>query len=308
MKVNEFLTVLPEMVTFVRVAESGGFSAAAGALHMTPSAVSRHVSKLEKALGVQLIRRTTRRFQLTEAGDEAFERCRVIVLAAQDTFQIAQRHMGRPQGKLRLSAPKAFAMHLLQPHLLEFLTLFPEVDVQVIVTNKRVDPILDGVDLAFEVTDSPSEGMASRKLMMVEQVICGSPGYLNHASAVREPHDLTNHSCVYSGETADDNIWRFTKNEHTQEVVAKGRFAANHSDMLLDAVIAGIGVGSIPDFVARAALRDGRVKRILADWTVQSNCQGTAHILYLPNRYLAPKCRVLIDFLVDRLSSPISTS
>lgn len=297
MGTNDFLEVLPEMVTFVRVAERGSFSAAAKELHITPSAASRHVSKLEKVLGVQLIRRTTRQLRLTDPGKEAFEKCCELVDAAQGTMQVAQKFMVKPHGLIKVSAPKAFAKHVLHPLILNFLNQYPDIDVQIMVTDRKVDPIHEGVDLVVQLTKYPPENLASRQWMQVEHIICASPAFLAKVPPVRHPSDLMGLSCIYLGEKERDNWWRFYKGKQVEDVLVKGRYVANHSEIRLDAIMAGIGIGCVPDFVARHALADGTVQRVLSDWEFEANYHGTVHILYPPNRFLAPKCRVLIDFL-----------
>jgi DNA-binding transcriptional LysR family regulator len=152
---NAFIDVLPEMVAFARVAALGSFSAAAAQLGLTPSAVSRQVARLEKTLGVQLIQRTTRQLRLTEAGIEAFAHCSDLVAAAQATLDVAQLHAGEPRGLVRLSAPREFARSVLHPHVLTFLGLWPEVDVQLIVEDHDIDPIREGVDLVVRITTDP---------------------------------------------------------------------------------------------------------------------------------------------------------
>jgi DNA-binding transcriptional LysR family regulator len=304
MGMNDFLEVLPEMVTFARVAERGSFSAAAIELQITPSAASRHVSRLEKALGLQLIRRTTRQFRLTDAGKEAFEKCSELVAAAQGTMQVAQRFMEKPQGLIQVSAPKAFAKHVLHPLILEFLQRYPAVDVRLLVTDRKVDPIHEGVDLIVQLTKHPPENLASRKLMQVQHIVCASPAFLAKTHPIHHPSDLTGLSCLYIGETEKDNWWRFCRGRDVEDVLVKGRYVANHSEIRLDAIVAGIGVGCVPDFVAQRALEQGLVQRILPDWELDANYHGTVHILYPPNRFLAPKCRVFIDFLAERMHEP----
>lgn len=307
MGTNDFLEVLPEMVTFVRVAERGSFSAAADDLQITPSAASRHVSKLEKVLGLQLIRRTTRQFRLTDAGKEAFEKCSELVVAAQGTMQVAQRFMEKPYGLIRVSAPKAFAKHVLHPLILGFLKQYPDVDVQLLVTDKTVDPIHEGVDLVVQLTKYPPENLASRRLTEVEHIICASPEFLTKTHPIQRPSDLIGLSCLYLGEKEKDNWWRFCKGKDVEDVLVKGRYVANHSELRLDAVVAGMGVGCVPDFVARQALAQGKVNRILADWEFEANYHGTVHIMYPQNRFLAPKCRVFIDFLAKRMTQRASS-
>jgi DNA-binding transcriptional LysR family regulator len=300
---NEFLKVLPEMVTFVRVAELGSFSAAATDLEMTPSAVSRHVSRLERNLKIQLIQRTTRHLRLTEAGLEAFARCTDLVSAAQATMQVAQLHSLSPQGCLRLSAPKAFARRVMQPLILDFLAAHAEVDVRLLVTDRDVDPIKDGIDLVVRLTRTPPEGLAARALCAVESILCATPQYLAQHGPIEHPRDLATRSCLFLGENPSDYRWRFRRDDDSVDVAVNGRYAVNHTEMRLGGVLAHFGVGSVPDFVARPAMQQGAIVRVLPDWQLQSAYSGHAYVLYPPNRFLPPKCRVLIDYLVDNIGN-----
>jgi len=319
-RTDDFLEVVHELVAFVRVAEAGSFSAAARRHGLTPSAVSRQVARLEKALGVSLLRRTTRQLHLTEAGREVLERGRALVAAAQATLRVAEGHVGGPRGLVRLSAPKAFARHVLHEPLLAFLRACPEVDLHLLVDDRPVDALREGVDLVVRMTDDPPPGMAARALMSVRQWVLASPAYLaSSGRPILRPEDLAAHRCLPLGEQAGDSLWRFARraggashggdgdgdgeNDGTVDVTVYGRYAVNHSEMRLAAIEAGLGVGCVPDFVARDALQAGRVVRLLSGWTVASHYQGTAYLLFPASRHLPPKLRVLIDHLVAALGS-----
>lgn len=298
MGTNTFLKVLPEMVAFLRVAELGSFSAAAHQLGTTPSAVSRQVSRLENQLGAQLLQRTTRRLRLTEAGSAAFDRCRVLARAAQEVMQVAQSTAGVPRGRLCISAPKAFARHVLHSLLLRFLAQWPEVDVHLMATDHDLDPVADGVDLVIRVTRHPPEGLAARRLMRVQQVLCASPSYLAATPAIAHPLDLLMHNCLTLGEAAHDRRWRFRQADAEVEVEVNGRYSVNHSALRLDAVVAGMGLCTVPDYVARAALDDGTVVQVLPGWDFLGNYGGDVYALYPPSRFLPTSMRALIDHLV----------
>ena len=289
------------MVMFLRVAELGSFSAAAVQLGTTTSTASRQVTRLEHELGVQLMQRTTRHLRLTAAGVEALARCGELVTAAQGTMQIAQRYTGEPRGQVSISAPKAFAKRVLHPLLLTFLQRYPEVDVQLIVADRDIDPIRVEVDLVGRLTQQPPEGLAARPLVRVQQVLCATPRYLALHGAITHPQDLMAHSCLSLGEQPNDHHWRFKKGDETAQVVVRGRYVANHSEVRLDGVLAHLGVGCLPNFTAQEALQRGDVVPVLPDWQFQANYHGTAYVLYPPSRFLPPKCRVLIDHLANAL-------
>lgn len=198
MRTDAFATVMQELVAFVRVAEAGSFSAAARQCGMTPSAVSRQVARLEKVMGLSLLRRTTRQLRLTEAGIAVLAHGREMVAAAQASLRVAEGHVGVPKGLVRISAPKAFARHVLQQPLLSFLHAHPEVDVQVLVADRPVDPVREGFDLVIRLTDDPPQGMVARALMPVRQLVLASPAYLASHERIRAPEDLMAHSSCRS--------------------------------------------------------------------------------------------------------------
>lgn len=302
MRTDDFLAVMHELVAFVRVAEAGSFSAAARRYGNTPSAVSRQVARLEQAMGVSLLQRTTRQLRLTEAGLEVLERGREMVNAAEASLRMAEGHVGTPKGRVRISAPKAFARHVLQQAVLSFLKKHPDVDVHLLVVDRPVDPLREGVDLVIRLTDDPPPGMVARALMPVRQLVLASPSYLASHEDIRTPEDLMAHSCLSIGEQAGDSRWRFSRGNDAVALTVAGRCTVNHSEMRLAAVEAGLGVGCVQDFVAHDALAAGRVVRLLPEWTFDTNYQGMAYLLFSASRYTTPKVRVLIDHLVAALN------
>lgn len=299
---NDFLDVMQELVAFVRVAEAGSFSAAARAQGVTPSAISRQVARLEKALGLALLQRTTRQLRLTDAGLAVLEHGRAMVAAARATLEVAEGHVDVPRGRVRISAPKAFARQVLHRPMLDFLRRYPEVDVHFLVQDRPVDALREGVDLVVRLTDDPPPGMVARALCPVQQWVVASPAYLAAHPPVHTPDDLMAHSCIALGEQERDGRWRFVRGDEAVEVAVTGHYTVNHSEMRLAAVEAGLGIGCMPDFGAREALAAGRVVRLLADWTFDTHYQGTAYLLFAASRHTAPKVRALIDHLVAALA------
>lgn len=305
---NDFLDVMQELVAFVRVAEAGSFSAAARAQGVTPSAISRQVARLEKALGLALLQRTTRQLRLTDAGLAVLEHGRAMVAAARATLEVAEGHVGVPRGRVRISAPKAFARQVLHQPVLDFLQRYPEVDVHFLVQDRPVDALREGVDLVVRLTDDPPPGMVARALCPVQQWVVASPAYQAAHPPVHTPDDLMAHSCIALGEQERDGRWRFVRGDEAVEVAVSGRYTVNHSEMRLAAVEAGLGIGCMPDFGARAAIAEGRVVRLLADWTFDTRYQGTAYLLFAASRHTAPKVRALIDHLVAALGPGTQTA
>ncbi|WP_439856581.1 LysR substrate-binding domain-containing protein [Pseudomonas yamanorum] len=294
---------MPYMSVFAKVVELSSFSAAADELGLTASAVSRQVATLEKALAVKLLERTTRKLRLTEVGVEVYARCRKVVESARSVLEIADRYVGSPQGLVKISAPKAFGKKIVGPLIPEFLHLYPEVDVQLVLTDQHVDLIGDDIDLLIRITDNPPLGLAARPLLDVHHLLCATEQYLAQAGTPLHPNDLANHSCIYLGETPGDNRWRLRNSESSEKitVAVQGRFVSNHSEVRLDGVLAHLGIGCLPFFTAAEALAEKRVVEVLPDWRYETTYHGKAWILYQPNQYLPPKCRVLIDHLAAKI-------
>ena len=300
--INLPVTLLTEMVVFVKVVEAGSFSAAARQLGSSPSAVSRSIARLEKALAIRLLQRTTRKLRLSDAGEEVFRRCREMAGAAQAVMDLSGRFTREAEGLIRVSVPKAVGRYVIHPHMPEFLRRYPKVDVQLILEDRYVDLIDDNVDLSIRITDEPPPGLVGRELFPIEHLLCATPQYLAEQGVPQQPEDLREHSCIVLGETPADARWKFRQGSKSVTVGVRGRYAANHTGVRLDAVLQDIGIGSLPYFTARQALEEGRVIQVLPEWGFIASYHGGVWLLQTPTRYLQPKLRVFIDFLVERLA------
>jgi DNA-binding transcriptional LysR family regulator len=303
---NNPLENLADMAVFARVVDAGSFSAAARQLGLTPSAVSRQVARLEAALHVRLLERSTRKLRLTDAGSAAHTRCQTLVAAAREVMALTDTQGATPSGLVRVSMPKAFARKVVHPLMPTFLARYPEVDVQLIITDRTVDVFEEAIDLAIRITDAPPPGLAGRPLMSVAHLICASPRYLAERGTPTHPRDLAGHSCLYLGEDERDRHWRFRKDGDEVTVRVSGRYVANHSEVRLDGALNHLGIASLPEFTARQALVSGDLVRVLADWTHLTDYAGTVWLLYPPNRHLPAKLRAWIDFVVVGLQSQVA--
>lgn len=305
---NERLRLLPDMAAFVLVAESGSFSAAARQLGLAPSSVSRQVARLEKALGMRLLERSTRALRLTEAGSEAFAQCQALLRSAEAVTDMAERRMGTVAGQVRLSMPKALGRQVIAPMLGEFLRRYPAVDLHLRVDDRLIDPVSEAVDLAIRITDQPPPGLIARRLLRVEHWLCAAPDYLAARGLPQTPAALAEHDCIVLGEVPDDAVWHLARGSETLHVRVRGRVAVNHSELRLAAARDGFGIACLPDFVAAPALTRGELCRVLEEWTFQPRSYNdTVYLLYPPGRLQQPKVRALIDFLVARFAQPVRT-
>lgn len=305
MDTNKLLGVLPDLLVFVKVVENGSFSAAGRALGCTPSAVSRQMARLEQALGSRLLERTTRSLRLTEAGQLAFQHSQAMLESAQAVLDSAGAHQAEPSGRVRLAMPKAFGRRVIHPLMPAFLARYPKVDVQLLLDDHARDPISDEVDLVVLATDRPPPGLVARPLMPVAQWLCASPEYLARCGEPTQPQALQDHDCLFLGETPDDCVWEFARDGQRQRVRVSGRYIVNHSDIRRDAVLRGLGIASLPQFVAADDVRAGRLRRVLADWECIPHAYwGHAYLLYPAHRQLPRKVRVMIDYLLETVRDP----
>ncbi|MGO4153669.1 LysR family transcriptional regulator [Cupriavidus sp. YAF13] len=300
----DLFALLPDMAVFARVVDAGNFSVAARQLGSTPSTVSRQIKRLEEALATRLLERSTRKVRMTESGAEVYRYCRDVVSAAAGAMDAAGHVVGRPQGRVSVSAPTAFAKTVIHPLVPAFLQAYPEVDLQLLFTDHETDPLADDLDLVIRLTEHPPPGLAGRRLGAVRWVLCASPAYLRARGTPAQPRDLAQHDCLYLGETADDNRWRLRRDTETQTVTVSGRYVANHAGARLEAAQQDLGIASLPEFTAALALQAGELVQVLPDWELQARAYvGTVWLLYPPNRFLPPKVRALIDYLAAHIGS-----
>lgn len=301
MSTNQSISLLQEMAIFVKVVETGSFSETARQLGNTPSAISRAISRLERALGTRLLQRTTRKLRLSESGKQVYAYCLEMVNAAQAVIDNSGKFNSEPHGTVRISVPKAVGHYLLHPHIPEFLERYPKVDIQMLLEDKLIDFIDDEIDLAIRITNEPSLGLKGRKLIEIDHVIVATAEYLEKNGMPQQPQDLKEHQCIYLGEQASDSKWKFQKENKTTSVSVKGRYSANHTGIRLDAALKHMGIVSLPYFVARHALETKALIQVLPDWYFKTYYSGDAWLLYPPTRYLAPKIEVFIHFLAEKL-------
>ncbi|WP_061152248.1 LysR family transcriptional regulator [Caballeronia arvi] len=301
----DLFDLMPDMAVFARVVDAGNFSLAARQLGSTPSTVSRRIKRLEEALATRLLERSTRKVRVTESGAQVYRHCRDMAAAASGAVDAAGQSSGKPQGRVALSAPTAYAKSVIHPLVPAFLAAYPDVDLQLVFADHDIDPLESDVDLVIRATSDPPQGLAARQLGRVRWLLCASAEYVREHGAPAHPRELAQHDCIHLGETADDNRWRFTRGNETVTVAVRGRYIANHAGARLEAAESGLGIATLPDFAARDALAAGRVQAVLADWELHARAyRGPVWLLYPPNRFLPPKVRALIDHLHAHLGQP----
>src|SRR5215472_1902227 len=265
---------MTSMATFVKVVESGGFSAAARTLSMSPSMVTAHVQSLEERLGVRLLNRSTRRVSLTEVGHAYYERCLQILAEADDADQIAQALQSTPRGTLRLNTSIAIPP-LLAPVVTEFVALYP--------------------DLAVRNMSVPDSSLVVRRVATYRFVVCGAPGYLAARGIPGQPADLSQHNCLVCSQSAWGNEWRFAGPDGEQSVAVEGNLQANSDNALRLAAVHGQGLALAPSFLLIEEIKSGRLVPVLTEFL---QTEHAINAIYPHRHHLSAKVRSFIDLLV----------
>lgn len=283
---------------FAKVAELGGFTAAADALGLSKSMVSRQVSALEDQLGVRLLNRTTRRINLTEAGTVVFERAQRIVAEAQEAAEEATCVEGAVRGQLRINAPMSFGISQLGPVMPEFMERYPEINVDLVLNDRRVDLIEEGFDVSLRISALTDSSLIARQLAPVERYIVGAPAYFEKHGVPKRPSDLATHDFMLYTLLARPNQLEMTNAKgENEQVELKGRFLCNNADAMVGMMLKGMGLVFSPDVLCHEHLKSGKLVRVLEDWSVPPL---TLHAIYPHTRHLAAKVRAFVDFSVEK--------
>ena len=301
MATNDLQALLADGPGFVAVVEHGGFAAAARRLGVAPSVLSRRVSRLERTLSVRLLERNTRALRPTDEGAAVFEHLRRVLEVAEETLALADEGLAEPRGTVRIGAPRELAAEVVHPLLMSFLDRHPDVAVEFAVTDRPIEPIADGLDLMFSITREPVEGLVGRRLRRVRQTLCASPTYLERRGEPDAPEALTRHDCLRLDGGPRQSTWRLRRDGVTTAVTVAGRYSANHAGSRLDAAVRGLGICSVPDFTATAALADGSLREVLPDWEALGSFEGFVQLQYPASPLLPRRTRAVIDHVVEAL-------
>ena len=256
---------MTSMATFVKVVESGGFSAAARTLSMSPSMVTAHVQAIEERLGVRLLNRSTRRVSLTEVGHAYYERCLQILADADDADQVAQALQSSTKGTLRLNTAIAIPPFL-APVIAEFVALYPDVSISMTMTDRMVDLVEEGFDLAVRNMSVPDSALIARRVATYRLVVAGAPGYLAARGTPREPADLAHHNCLIYSRAAWGNEWRFAGPDGEVAIPVAGNLQANSDNALRLAAVHGQGLAMAPSFLLIDEIKSGRLVPVLTEF------------------------------------------
>ncbi len=282
------------MAAFVRVVERGSFSAAARELHLAKSTVSKRIAALEERLGARLLQRTTRTVRLTEVGAAYYDRCLAVLEAAAEAERAVTRMQGTPRGRLRVSAPMSFGQRYLASSIASFLQEHPEVEVDLDLSDRMVDVIGEGFDVAIRVGELRDSSLIARRLAPSRSLVVGSPAYFHRRGRPQSPEGLREHECLLYAYQASGDTWHFRGPGGASAVRVRGRLRANNGDVLSLAAQSGLGLALLPDFIVDAELRTGRLEPALAE---HCRAEAVLHAVYPHARHLMPKVRAFVDRL-----------
>jgi DNA-binding transcriptional LysR family regulator len=300
MGVNASVDELTINRAFVQVVEAGGFSAAARRMNTSVTSIARQVNSLEALLGVRLLNRTTRRQSLTEAGQDYFARISEALARIDDIKRDVSAFQEEVKGRLRVHLRTTIGIKVIVPALPQFLARFPDLTLDVTLTDERVDLVAHGVDLAVWLGALENSSMIARRLSPSRRFVCASPDYLHRMGRPEKPEDLINHNCLVFTAKDYSNIWRFSKGDETIEVPVSGNLNTNSGIAVLSSAEHGVGVALLQERIVQEAIDEGRLCHLLEEWSATpTSLDGAIYAVFPHSRRLPPKTRAFVDFILE---------
>ena len=286
------MTNLGDLEIFARVVLTGSMSTAGRDLGLSPAVISKSIKRLEERLGTRLFQRTTRQLSLTEAGQGFFERIQPVLQGLEDAEAFVTGRSSLAKGVLKISAPTSFGRMHIAPHLKPFLSANPELSVNLVLSDRFIDIVGEGYDLAIRIGDLSDTSLVAKKLAPVRRVLCASPAYLAENGIPQTLEELSKHICL----SQNNYLWRLEGPGQSLSYKVESRLITNSSEVIREAVIAGIGIALRSTWDVGPELRNGTLVRVLPDWSGSRNV--TLSALYPSRQFLPVTVRLFIDFLV----------
>ncbi|MEX1235077.1 MAG: LysR family transcriptional regulator [Roseovarius sp.] len=295
------MDISSQMLLFVKVVERGSISAAARAEGQTPSAVSKQVGLLEDQVRQRLLNRTQKGVIPTPEGHEFYAKCKALAEKFADAEAHIQSLDGSPRGKLKIASSVAFGKSQLVPVLPKFLKAYPDVSVELDLTDRGIDIEAESFDAAICFAEQRKmPDIVVRKLMQSHRILCAAPAYLQHAGQPKSFADLARHNCLRIAGSHERNEWIWHSDADSAIFEAKGNFEGNSTDVVFHATLAGLGIARLPSYLVAAKLQSAELIRVLPDYSQQN---AEIAVLFADKRNLAPRIRVFVDFLVEEFRS-----
>ncbi len=301
MKISQ-MNDFSNMQLFVLVVQEGSFSAAARALGITPSSVSRQISQLEGELNARLFQRTTRKQSLTEAGGIYFQHAERIIADLKIARLAVNRLTDTPSGSLHITVEADFAVAYIAPILPEFLEHFPNISIRISMSVGMVDLVDSGIDMAIRIGHLDDSSLIARNIAVSRSIVCASPAYIERHGEPLHPGDLEAHNCLSFRVGTGVKYWRFSVPEGPLNVPISGRIDVNSVVFLRSLALQGQGIIMVPQWVVRDELSQGKLIPLLEDYPLQPS-SSPIQAVFPHSRHLAPKVRAFVEFLVERLNT-----
>ncbi len=286
---------------FAKVAEEGSFAAAAATMGVSVATVSRAVTRLEERLGGRLFNRTSRRLALTDYGHTLAERAARIYAQAEEAEDFARETSSRPRGLIKLAAPLSFGARWVAPLLPEFFRAYPDISVDLHLTDAQADLIGDGFDAALRIAIMEDSSLVARLIAPVRRFVVASPAYLSRYGRPQHPHDLGAHQCLTYSNRRKRDVWRFTHDSGEEcTVTPTGALRGTSVEALLPTVLAGLAITELPEFVTTQYFRDQQLEPVLTDWRLP---EGGLYFVTPTARARPAKVSALADFFISRLTA-----
>ena len=285
------------MQVFVQIVDSGSLTAAADALDVSVPSVVRSLAALERAVGVRLLNRTTRRSSLSDEGREYYERCRRVLSEVEAADAALSARRLEPKGRLRLTAPEMYGRLCVAPVVMEFAAKYPGVEVELLLLDRVVDLVEEGIDAAIRISRLPESSLVAVRVGETRRVLCAAPTYLRNAGMPETPADLANHRCVLFTGLTSNNEWSFAGEPPTR-VPIRPVLRTNQFDVAINAVLQGLGCGQFLCYQVQALMGKSKVTRILGKF---EPLPVPIQVVYPHARFLSPNVRAFVDIAVPRL-------
>jgi len=288
---------LAGMEIFARVVEARSFSGAARRLNVSTSVVSKCVTRMERSLGVRLLNRTTRSISVTEIGQAFYARCAHIVAVAEEAEAMTAGMQSTPRGTLKVNVPVSFGVLHIVPALDGLLAGCPDLHIDMTLSDREVHLAEEGYDVAVLIAAEPRATLVARRLAPIRQVLCAAPAYLRRHEAPASLADLAQHHCIVFSRLGPERTWHFDGHNGHASVDVNGSLRLDNENAVRQAVLAGLGIALLPTYIVGADLQQKRLRVVLPEFRPP---ETSLFATYLPNRYLAAKARVFVDYLVAR--------
>jgi DNA-binding transcriptional LysR family regulator len=290
-----------EMLVFVRVVDDGSFSEAARRLHTAPSTVSKLIGRLERRLGVRLLERSTRRLSLTTEGQLYYERSQALIAELDDVEQQLVEGGGQTGGMVRVNASVSFGTRALEPVLPAFWQAYPNIVVDLSLSDEVVDLYLDRTDVAFRVGQLQSSSLTARRVGVSRRVIVGSPAYLERHGVPNTADDLADHNCLGFNFRRAAPVWPLKEGGRIIDRMVHGSLLANNGETVGRMVLAGVGLGRLGDYHVRDYIAAGEMVEVLADSVISDSEE--IHAVYPGVQRMPQRVRAFLDFVIPRLQA-----